>query len=89
MSLKSDQLEIGFSIKYLNIKIIYNLEKNRFVLMCNRINAFVGVSNGKAEQSLGTLCHGQQPVEKTRSLFCICDSGVTRYQSSTNFTSSE
>ena len=39
-----------FYYKYLNIEIIYNFEnKTDLYLICNFINGFVGVQNGKAE----------------------------------------
>ena len=50
-------------------------------LMFNRINGFVGVQNGKAEQPSE---HGQ-PMGQTRSLFCTCSSGVARWRMNSMF----
>ena len=47
-------------------------------LMFNRINGYVGVQNGKAEQPVRTRTAN---IEQTRSLFCTCNTGVARCQS--------
>ena len=47
-------------------------------LIFNRINGFVGVQNGKEEQPVWTLTANGR---KSRSLFCMCNSGVACCQS--------
>ena len=59
-----------FYYKYLKYKKnVYNLGiKTVLHLKYNRINGLVGVGTGSLK-------------EQTRDLFCMCDSGVVRYQS--------
>ena len=58
-------------------KLFIILDKTILFLIFNRINGFVVVQTEKRNSQ----CEHGQPMEQTRSLFCTCNSGVTRCQS--------
>ena len=53
------------------------MKQNTLYLICSCINGFVGC---KTEKRKSPCKHGQ-PMEQTRGLFCMCDSGVAHCQS--------